>query len=64
MLAYRRTAADGGETRTVLVNFTEAPVRVPAARPDKTIVEVASDGAGEGLPYSGTLGPDQALILR
>jgi len=27
-------------------------------------VEVSTDGAGEGAPFTGTLTPDQALILR
>ena len=63
VLAYRRTAADGGDTRTILINFTGTSVRVPVSRAAEAIVEVASDGAGEGLPYNGTLAPDQALIL-
>ena len=32
--------------------------------PTVGLVEVASDGAGEGAPFTGVLGPDQAVILR
>jgi alpha-glucosidase len=50
----------GTDRRTVLVNFTPAPVACAAAG----VVEVASDGAGEGAAWSGTLGPEQAVVLR
>ncbi len=59
MLGYER--ADGDDRRVVLINFTEQPVGGLA--PTGT-VEVASDGRGEGAAFSGTLGPDQAVLLR
>jgi alpha-glucosidase len=57
VLAWERGAA--GDRRIVLVNFTAARVAVPAAGR----VEVASDGAGEGEAFGGTLGPDAAVVL-
>jgi len=59
-LAYERTLGD--DRRAVVVNFTEAPVEMPVE--GEWTIEVASDGAGEGDPYRGALGPDQALVLR
>ncbi len=58
-LGYERRLDD--DHRIVLVNFTNEPVHVAAARMH---VAVASNGSGEGEPYAGTLDPDQALILR
>jgi len=58
VLAYRRTA--GSDGRMVLVNFTGE--RVPFPAPGR--VEIASDGAGEGGPYTGELAPGQAVVLR
>jgi alpha-glucosidase len=58
VLAWER--ALGTDRRTVLVNFTGEAVECPAAG----VVAVASDGAGEGATYGGTLGPDQAVVLR
>jgi alpha-glucosidase len=63
VLAYERNAPDRADSRTILVNFTEQTRPVPVRLTDPT-VEVASDAVGEGLPYHGTLAPDQALILR
>jgi alpha-glucosidase len=60
VLAYRRE--HGGDTRVVLVNFTARTLDVAAA--GARVVEVASDGIGDGAAYAGTLRPDQALILR
>jgi alpha-glucosidase len=62
VLAYTRVAADGGDRRAVLVNFTDAPCEVPLD--EAWVVEVASDGAGEVAPFAGELGPSQALVLR
>ncbi|MEJ7585614.1 MAG: hypothetical protein WKF43_16375 [Acidimicrobiales bacterium] len=42
------------------MNFTDQAIEVD----QDGVVEVASDGTGEGQPFSGTLGPDQAVILR
>jgi alpha-glucosidase len=58
LLAYERRLGD--DRRTVLVNFTASEVPHPAVG----IVEVASDGRGEGEAYGGVLGPEQALVLR
>ena len=58
MLAYERAA--GTERRIVLVNFTAE--RLPFAA--RGGVEIASDGVGEGRPFTGALVPGQALVLR
>jgi alpha-glucosidase len=60
VLAYQRTRA--GDDRIVLVNFTRARVSIDVPKP--CVVEVASAGAREGAAYDGTLGPDEALVLR
>jgi alpha-glucosidase len=60
LLAYRRRA--GSDRRTVIVSFADAPIAFDPG--DALRVEVASDGVGEGDRFSGTLGPDQGLILR
>lgn len=60
VLAYERR--HGGDRRVVIVNFTEQPQTVSL---DVALtVEVASDGAGEGVPFLGRVGPDQAIVLR
>jgi alpha-glucosidase len=59
VLAWRRTAPDG-DARTVLVNMGEDPVQLEVAG----VVEVASDGVGEGSPFRGRLPGDTAVILR
>ena len=59
ILAFERRANDDGDRRLVLVNFTD----------DERVVEavgrvvVASDGAGEGGAFRGTLGPSGAVVL-
>jgi alpha-glucosidase len=60
VLAWGRS--QGHDRRVVLVNFTGDEVAAPAE--GALLVEVASDGDGEGMPYGGRLRPDQALILR
>jgi alpha-glucosidase len=60
VIGYRRTSGD--DERTVIVNFTDDQVTVPVD--GDLIIEVASDGAGEGNPYPGTVAPSAALILR
>jgi hypothetical protein len=52
--------ACGADMRTVLVNFTTAEAVYSAPG----IIEVASDGAGEGSPCPGFLAAEQAIILR
>jgi alpha-glucosidase len=58
VVAYERTAEE--DRRLVLVNCTAEPARCEAGG----VVEVASDGDGEGRPFGGRLGPDQAVVLR
>jgi alpha-glucosidase len=60
VIAWRRFRS--GDARTVLVNFLDEPRDAPA--PDGLRVQLASDGVGEGAPYTGRLGPAQAVILR
>ncbi len=60
VLAWTRSA--DGDRRAVAVNFTAEERRLDL--PGDWSVEVASDGAGEGAPWSGRLGPDQAVVLR
>ncbi|MFN8544668.1 MAG: alpha-amylase family glycosyl hydrolase [Candidatus Binatia bacterium] len=57
VLAFER--AHAGARGTVLVNFTSAAVTCDATG----TVLVASDGIGEGAPWPGVLGPDQAVVL-
>ncbi len=56
-LIYERAAP--GDRRLVLVNFTDEPVSVAV----RGRVVIASDGAGEGAPWCGTLAPSQAVVL-
>jgi alpha-glucosidase len=51
----------GDNRRAVLVNYI--PEQVSVEMPGDWVVEVASDGGGERAPYTGTVGPDQALVL-
>jgi alpha-glucosidase len=60
VVAYRRRAGD--DQRVVIVNYTDAPVEV--ALDAGYVVEVASDGAGEGRPYAGRVAASGAVILR
>jgi alpha-glucosidase len=57
VVAFERTA--DADRRIVLVNFAGQPQACAA----RGRIDVASDGAGEGEPYPGTLGPGQAVIL-
>jgi alpha-glucosidase len=60
ILVYRRHAP--GDARTVVINYSDASASIDIAA--GLVIEVASDGRGEGDRFEGTLGPDQALILR
>jgi alpha-glucosidase len=60
VLAYRRER--DGDERLVLVNFTATPVAVGVA--GAGTIEVSSAGAHVGDAYGGTLGADEAVILR
>ncbi len=59
VLAWGRS--DGAQDeRTTVVSFLSEPVAVPW----RGMVEVASDGQGEGAPFGGVLAPDTAVLLR
>ena len=58
VVAYER--AHDGDRRTVLINFTSDARSVEV----RGVVEVSSTGEGQGRPFTGTLGPDEAVILR
>jgi alpha-glucosidase len=60
VLGYVRTGE--GDERVVLVSFADEAVPVDIGTGQ--VVEVASDGAGEGRPFSGVLGGAQAVVLR
>ena len=57
-----------GDRRVVLVNFTSRTVDLEGtealAASSATVVEVASDGIGEGATFADRLGADQAVVLR
>jgi alpha-glucosidase len=60
VVAWRRIGAGGpADDRVVAVNMGAAP----AALDVSGTVLVASDGVGEGAPFSGTLGPDRAILV-
>jgi alpha-glucosidase len=61
VLAWLRARED--DRRMVVVNFTGS-AQALGVPPGEWSVEVASDGAGEDQPWSGQLGPDQAVVLR
>jgi alpha-glucosidase len=61
VLAYERSFA--GDRRMVAVNFSDEPVAFSPGGASAWRVEVASDGAGEGEPYCGSLGPSTAVVL-
>ena len=58
VLGYARD--EGEDHRTVLVSYSTERVFVDVAG----TVEVATDGVGEGAPFTGTLAPEQAVVLR
>jgi alpha-glucosidase len=57
VVAWRRRGPSGDE-RTVYLNMATEAATVPAGG----TVEVASDGTGEGQPFSGRLDPDRAVV--
>lgn len=59
VLAWRRYCDD--DERLVCINFADNEHTFPLAA--SWHVEVASDGQGEGRPFSGRLGAEQAVIL-
>ncbi|MCC6639610.1 MAG: DUF3459 domain-containing protein [Deltaproteobacteria bacterium] len=60
VLAWERRCA--GDRCVVAVNFSDTDAH--AVLTTGLRVEIASDGLGEGAPYAGRIGPDQALVLR
>jgi alpha-glucosidase len=60
VVAWRRGGAAGAADRLVAVNMGSSPAAVDLAG----TVLVASDGAGEGTPFPGSLGPDRAVLIE
>jgi alpha-glucosidase len=63
VVIWRRTASspDGTtDVRTTAISFVPHPVDLAV----DGIVEVSSDGVGEGAPFGGTLQGDTAVVLR
>ena len=60
VIAYRR--GSGQERRLIVINFRDQPARLEFDEP--LVIDLASDGQGEGAPFTGDLAPDQALVLR
>jgi alpha-glucosidase len=58
-LAWRRTHGD--DERTTVLNMSDATVELPGLG---GVVDVASDGVGEGHPFTGRLSADTAVVLR
>jgi alpha-glucosidase len=56
------TRSHGDDQRLVAVSYV--PEERPLAVAGTWVVELASDGAGEGEPFTGVLRPDQAVVLR
>lgn len=67
VLAWERHDPATGDRRVVAVNYAAAarPFDPPSSDAAGTWqVELASDGGGEAAPYTGSLAPHQAVILR
>ena len=62
VLAFER--GEGDDRRRVVANFTSDPARMEGDDGGSWVVEVAADGAAEGRPFDGCLGPDAAILLR
>ncbi|HAB65198.1 MAG TPA: alpha-amylase, partial [Pseudomonas sp.] len=60
VLAYHRQQGD--DCRLVCINFADHPHAFPQSA--HWLVEIASDGVGEGDPFNGNLSAGQALVLR
>ena len=60
VLVWERTAGD--DRRIVAVSFVDESVEL--SLDGDLVVEVASTGAGESDPFSGTLSPSEAVVLR
>jgi hypothetical protein len=59
LFIYRRDT--DGDRRWVVVNFHDEPRRLDLG--EGLSVEVASDAANAGAPFSGQVGANQALVL-
>jgi alpha-glucosidase len=59
-LLYRRRA--DADERLVAIHFGRGAARIPLG--GEHVVEVSSDGTGEGAPFDGTLSGDRAVVLR
>jgi alpha-glucosidase len=64
VVAWERVDEPSGDRRVVLVSMAPDDTRVAADLADGLVVEVASDGAGEGEPFDGTLAAGRAVWLR
>jgi alpha-glucosidase len=64
LLGYRR--GRGADEWTVVINFGDTAVSIDGApgQLGGRRVEVSSDGVGEGQPFDGRIGSDQAIVLR
>lgn len=64
VLALRRTSACGDE-RTIVVNFSGEEVRLGSSDAiADSVVEVESNGRGEGLEFDGIVAAESAVLLR
>jgi alpha-glucosidase len=59
VVAWRRSDGAGAGDRIVAVNMGASSAAIDLAG----TVLVASDGAGEGAPFPGSLGPDRAVLI-
>jgi alpha-glucosidase len=64
VVAWERVEPESGDRRVVLVSMGEKDVRVPDVVGDGLVLEVASDGSGDGAPFDGVLRAGHALWLR
>jgi alpha-glucosidase len=68
VLGYERLA-DDGDRRIVLINFTDSEIE-SGAEVDRDgagltgTIELSTDGSDDGSAFTGTLGPDQAVVIR
>jgi alpha-glucosidase len=63
-LAYRRAAGD--DERVVILNYGDAPIAIEGSAADtarRLVVQVASDGRGEGRLFDGTVAGSAAVVL-
>ncbi len=63
VVGYRRSHP-GAPERVVLVNFTDAAIDGVEVGPGRVEISSVGAGASEGRPWSGHLGPDEAVVLE